>query len=392
MKTRLKAFLLGLAISFGLPLTGAAQDIDLTRTGRTSVSLIMPFDNTAGKITYLAVSNPRGVSESGPRITTHWSYWDEDCTHLVDVNICLTLNGSIVVDTSSVQSVSPEAGPNGPIADLKGHRGYVTVTAYQTDLDCRNAIDSGSILVDSSISGYYTIANPSNGSAFGTDAVGLAEGNAGIAELPDEFVDRIYIQTLNPTSLSDDEVIFIAVAENGGQYAGEPGPIKKSTVTSSAAFFDANETRTSINDIAIGCAKFGTFKPGKESLFSDVLSVDSSGYLQLDQPIVVSTDPNTAPAPLGVDTFIYAMHGMALGSFGVINDGKFETSDNPPSPTPSPVATATAVPTPSNSPSATGTPEPTPTELPPTPTPEPTPTVQPTAQPSPTATFVGPAV
>src|SRR4051812_39079971 len=70
-----------------------------------AAELIMPFDSTEGKSSFLLVSNLTGTSSSGgAQVTTHWTFWSETCDELADFSICLTLNDTVVVDPTNARS------------------------------------------------------------------------------------------------------------------------------------------------------------------------------------------------------------------------------------------------------------------------------------------------
>ena len=92
-------------------------------------------------------------------VTTHWSYWSENCDHLADVYVCLTLNDTVVVNPSEISAIDAGNNPIGPQIDLSGKQGFVVVTAYATDEICSDSSVRGDVLVDDAIVGTYTIAN-----------------------------------------------------------------------------------------------------------------------------------------------------------------------------------------------------------------------------------------
>ncbi len=106
-----------------------------------AASLVFPFDATTGKESFAIVSRG-GVAETSRSIATHWAYWAADCKHLADVVICLTPRDTVVVDPRALQGEVQNGAKNvktGPVIDLSGSRGVVTVTAYRADSSCRIA-------------------------------------------------------------------------------------------------------------------------------------------------------------------------------------------------------------------------------------------------------------
>jgi hypothetical protein len=46
-------------------------------------ALVAPFDAREGRTTFLLASN---VGDK--KLTTHWAFWSDSCSHLADVSIC----------------------------------------------------------------------------------------------------------------------------------------------------------------------------------------------------------------------------------------------------------------------------------------------------------------
>src|SRR5688572_23696544 len=120
-----------LAAAIGFVPTAHA-DIDDTETMLDpAVTLIMPFNVSENHASFQIVSRISGES-SGP-VATHWSYWSESCDHLADVFICLTPKDTVVVDPTALQAQIQIGGENlntGPVVNLAGSKGFVTVTAF----------------------------------------------------------------------------------------------------------------------------------------------------------------------------------------------------------------------------------------------------------------------
>src|SRR5215472_14177195 len=161
------------------PSSAALVDDEYSYT-QPAGELVMPFDDTTSKETFVIVSNITGTSSfGGSRITTHWEFWSDSCAHLLDTSVCLTLNDTIVIDPRHIQCVDGSNQPVGPIGNLDGLRGVVTVTSYETDANCNAFGRSGTIgfgkaiPLDDAIVGSFTIADTSAGFSFGNDALGL---------------------------------------------------------------------------------------------------------------------------------------------------------------------------------------------------------------------------
>ena len=94
----------GLALSLLFACAGTARalvdDRFTTRTQPAS-SLVMPFDQRSGHASFLIASNLAGAAA----VSTHWSFWNEDCSNLGEVSICLTPNDTVVVDPGAVRSL-----------------------------------------------------------------------------------------------------------------------------------------------------------------------------------------------------------------------------------------------------------------------------------------------
>src|SRR5581483_11095596 len=117
-----------------LGLTSTAHAIlfdDQSSLTQPATELVMPFDASDNKSSFLLVSNPDAVSFDAAQVSTHWIFWGTNCRELADVSICLTLNDTIVVDPRNITSVGPDNEPLGPTVNLDGEKGIVTVTAYE---------------------------------------------------------------------------------------------------------------------------------------------------------------------------------------------------------------------------------------------------------------------
>ena len=367
------------------------DDIYTSKT-QPGTTLVMPFDATTGRTSFLLVSNLAGTSGSGvAQVTTHWSFWSESCEHLVNVPICLTLNDTIVVDPTNISPTNAANEPVGPSADLSGSRGFVTVTAYKTDGTCADASLNGFQLVDDALVGTMTLADAAIGKAFAIDALALGVDETGsFVELPDLLLSPdgnqgfLSLQTFNPQTIEESIVILIALKENSGRLAGEVGPIG-SNVSANVSFFDNIETRTSLPDTSIPCTLFSSAVPSDTgSLVPGTVTLDSSGFVQLTNIQVGSTPVGDADGNDGNDTWLYGFHGQSVSMYAAASSGKYEVLGDIVIPTPTPT------PAPTSQPTATPTPAPTSSGAPPPPTPtavtSPTPTPLPTTTAAPTAT------
>jgi len=296
----------------------ALVDDPYTSFTQPANALVMPFDATDDWVSFMIVSNIAGTSgTSGGDIlgvTTHWAYWSETCEHLVDVWVCLTLNDTIVVDPTDISAIDVGNTQIGPRTNLEGERGFVVVTAYETDEICSDGSIRGFLPVDNAIVGAATRANVSAGYSFGNDAIGLGLDDLGAyTELPKTANDDLDVLTLNPTTVDNSSVAFLSLSEMAGSGDTkdiEVGP-NTSTITANLVLYDNLEIPTSLPDYSVRCAGFTTMVPG-EGLIPGSISVDSSGFLRLK-------GLNTSD-----DDFVYAVHGQAVGSYGGSNYGKYE--------------------------------------------------------------------
>ena len=70
----------------------------------------MPFDATAGSISFLTVSHRAGTTPAP--VLTHWSFWSDQCELLLDETVCLAPDGNVVVDPTRVNGrISPRSPP-----------------------------------------------------------------------------------------------------------------------------------------------------------------------------------------------------------------------------------------------------------------------------------------
>ena len=316
------------AVALAVGMLGAGKSHALVDDPYTSFTqpanaLVMPFDETDGHATFFLVSNISGLSPAGDGfiagVTTHWSYWSEDCSHLADVYVCLTLNDTVVVSPADVSAIDAGNNPIGPQIDLSGNRGFVVVTAYATDEICSDSSVRGDVLVDDAIVGTYTMANIESQASFGNDAIGLGTDFFGdYTELPKAGYDKFTIQTFNPETLDDSTVVLLSLKEKSGSgstAAYEVGPNTANTRID-LVYYDNLEIPTSLPEAVINCAEFTTVIPGVGALIPDTISLLSSGILRLD---------NFTPA-IGGETgrFIYGIHGQAVGNFGGSSNMKYK--------------------------------------------------------------------
>lgn len=340
---------LGVAVAGAMALTlssRASADLGGTITfTEPAETLVMPFDLANGRTSFQIVSR---IGGGDPVIATHWSYWSKDCRHLADVLICLTHDDTIVVDPTHLQGSFQSGTANqgvGPIIDLTGEQGMLTVTSFTASLDSQSrnecVIPDPTAVIADQIVGSWTIANPATASAFGHDAIGMSTQN-----FPDAatfFGDSstrlpFFLQTFNPDSLTDSEVILITTEfgdfSGNGRFQGtEIGPISFSgspKLCCDATFIDNLEIPVSLPDVCFDCVGFAAIADslaieGETALIPPTTAINSSGLLQLTNCTVDDPDavPGTSIGESSQTQFIFAFHGQAVGPFGTIANGKY---------------------------------------------------------------------
>jgi len=308
-----------------------------------SGTLIMPFDNTDNHVSFQLVTRLGPGVGAGP-VATHWSYWADDCRHLVDVIVCLTPKDTKVMDPTKVQgeiqSPNPPANNGiGSITDLTGERGLVTVTAFEAStgasgLEC-NITDPDALLLNELLGG-WVIANTSTNAAFGADAIGVGDA------LPDPSLiadggSGIFLQSFNPATLGDSAVIVMTAefpAGNGRFLDSEIGPIRSDLpdgnhVCCNVTYTDNLEITTSLPDLCLECVGFNPISDLQAtgldlSIIPPNTTIDAPGFVQLNN--CQSVDSDGLPGPITDaenEQFLFAVHGEAIGSFGFAIHGKY---------------------------------------------------------------------
>jgi len=226
------------------PTVQAAELGDTVTTLEPAVALVMPFDVTEGRASFQLVSRIGG--ESSDPLATHWSFWSETCDHLADVFICLTPRDTVVVDPAALQGQIQRGQTNtntGPVINLTGEKGFVTVTAFDADTSSQtcDVIDPEAPTGTPALIGSWVVANTSTNAAFGNNAIGIVDGQT-IPSGSDVFLTGpvaggLFLQTFNPLDLQDSEVFFIGLAFPAGnaQFSeSEVGPIPAALSNGSA--------------------------------------------------------------------------------------------------------------------------------------------------------------
>lgn len=267
--------------------------------------LVMPFDATEGKSSFLLVSNINGAA----KVSTHWTFWSETCDELADFSICLTLNDTVVVDPTNARALGAGNEEQGPLINLTGKKGLVTVTAYETNDACADFSHTGAVLADNVIVGTFTFADTSLGYSFGNDAFGLGLNDAGTAViLPDStFVDSYNIEVFDPTSVEASVVVLSHLSE----FAKGPVEPNNAAIRFATTFLDINEIPTSLPDQTAGCVKFTQISADTNTLIPPTVSVTTSGVIRL-HPI----------SGFGPNDYLYSIVGQAVGQFGESSSAK----------------------------------------------------------------------
>lgn len=380
-----KSTLLGLAALAVAAATGARA-----ASAEPAAALVMPFDATAGSVSFLVATHPAGAT-SGVR--THWAFWDESCTPLHAAIVCLPPDGSVVVDPTAVPA------RDGGTRDLSGRRGFVTVTAYDADDDgCTPDDTRRGTLARTALVGSFTLADLATGVSAGGPALAFpADASGAFVDLgaaddaePDVHQAALRLQSFDPADLDVSRVILLALAERSGRDAFrtvEPGPAVdgESGVRAAVRFADRNGASITLPDARLGCATFTSLR--REQMPTLLPSggagdaVASGGFLALESP-------RLGDATLGRTTWLAGFHAQGVGSFGVLAVGDTTLAARS-APTPSP-ATPTATPRPSPTPTPTARPTTTATTPTPRPTTGATPTPRTSATPRPTSSIVAP--
>jgi hypothetical protein len=325
-------------------------------------ALIMPYDDTEGHKSFQIVTRigPADTDGDGDvdNVATHWSYWSKDCEHLADIFVCLTPEDTTVVDPTALQNEIQNGNENnkiGGIIDLTGTKGLVTVTAFEQGSGAGCQILDGEAVLENQIVGAWTIGNITSSSAFSHDAIGFF---APFDNFPDPAIlgdgdtsfPGLRIQSFNPTTLEDSEVILLAVeaserSGNGIFIGSEIGPVSRSfnlaggdtaRVCCDVAYVDNVEARISLPDFCFNCVGFAPIvealtEEGETAIVPPITTLDAPGFLHLTNCEAQQLDPSEGgPSLLGSEEsnqFLFGFHGMAVGPFGAVTSGKYTNVD-----------------------------------------------------------------
>jgi len=324
---------------------------DTVTTLEPAVALVMPFDVTDGRASFQLVSRIGG-EDSNP-VATHWSFWSESCAHLADVFICLTPRDTVVVDPTALQGQIQSGQDNvntGPVINLSGEKGFITVTAYDADTNSQTCepSDPESVSATASLIGSWVVANTSTNAAFGNNAIGIADGQTLPAGadffLTGPVAGGLFLQTFNPLDLEDSEVFFIGLAfpaGNGVFTDTEIGPIPAAlangfAVCCNAQYYDNVESFVSLPDVCLTCSS--TMKIAENDSLAAIdlpaiipvsIPAETSGIVRLTNCVVGNSVDGNVPIgdttinQVDLATFLFAYHGMAVGPFGTSTLGRY---------------------------------------------------------------------
>ncbi len=344
--------ILGLgAALLAAPSVQAAELGDTVTTLEPAVALVMPFDVTDGKASFQLVSRIGG-DDSDP-VATHWSFWSESCDHLADVFICLTPRDTVVVDPTALQGQIQNGQENintGPVINLSGEKGFITVTAFDADTNSQTCEpeDPEAASGTPSLIGSWVVANTATNAAFGNNAIGILDGltlpAGGDFFLTGPVAAGLFLQTFNPLDLQDSEVFFIGLASPAGNAAfadSEVGPIPaalsdgESAVCCNAQYYDNVESFVSLPDICLTCSSSAKIAENESLADIDLPAIipasipaETSGLVRLTNCQVGSDDGDipigdTTINGIDLTTFLFAYHGMAVGPFGTSTLGRY---------------------------------------------------------------------
>lgn len=291
-----------------IPAAAKSEGVSLTQP---ATEIVMPFDATNGKASFLLVSNPFASSRETPAVTTHWIFWGDNCQELANISMCLTQDDTIVVDPTDMRATGRNNEQNGPTVNLRGKRGIVTVTAYETDRNCSDYRSNGSVLAPNALVGTFTIADTNVGYSFGNDALGLFSQGNRIVLPPGYEVERYVLQALNPRNVQS-SLVVLSWLQVGSDGTAAPTSAGRAFY---ANHYDTSETSTSLPDVFVGCADFRTLTGSANSLIPPNVNVNTSGILAL------------TPAR-DYEGVLFGVVGQAVGTFGASSRVKVERDPN----------------------------------------------------------------
>lgn len=421
---------LGVALGVHVLAFGIEDDPAMSFTAG-GAAVAIPYDLTEkgglqkisfGNISNIGCKSPPDVLGPVNQCAVHMAaYLSDGCKHEVDMWLCMTLDSTIPIDPTSLQSKHYDPNTRstvgfGPTLDLSGTRGNITFTSYATD---RNCTPASGVLVDDGLVGDWTISDNSTSSTCSGPGLvhGLDETKSYVQLVePGMNLDRVRVLSFNP-SLIEPLDIGIILQENQGQEVGELGPIDGRVEARSLWCDGQSEACVSRPDLESTCQFFDEQSE----------PFDGGGHFRLSG-FEYFAPGSTDGVPFGSAAGVmgYAFRCQQLASQGANSVGRYTLTAATPEPEPSPggcncipapivggecegtnivcvpdpapTAAPTAVPTAAPTPAATPTAEPTPAATPspaPTASPTPAPTASPepsvSPQPSLTPALIGPS-
>jgi len=275
------------------PRQAVAQTIVGPNTDFPDANVLMPFDATGPRVSYLALSWT-GDND----ISAQWFFYEENGRLLAQVSrAVLSAGGTDIVDVTRVTNrvyQNNQLVETGSPQSFAGKRGFVVVSGNDQPW----------------IAGSWTIANTQTNAAFGGSAAGFGVVG-GLAPGP-----TLVGNTFNPATLQDSQLILIALNPAEGNSVtsltdGNPAPggvLMKATV----------ELRGNAGD---GLLARRTLDLTTTALFSPIAAVFPGSSLNSSATIVAYADEGAAYAPWDPDGDnttlpIVGFYGQTLGAFG----------------------------------------------------------------------------
>jgi hypothetical protein len=286
------AALAGMVSLLGVSTAQAIDSDGATSLTQPANTLIMPYDATEGKASYMIVSNLSGESMATPAVLTLWEWTNSEGVLENTVLACLDLNQTIVQDAADT---------------APGSKGMVVVTAWETNEGCTEPL----ALTDNAIVGTYTFADISEQFSYGGDAIGVGLGDNGAPMLPDGYVGSIDVQTFNPQTLDDSSVVILSVAQSQSSLIVS----NETSITAALSFYNNAGDVSNFSDVSVRGATFASMKPGG-GLISSELGVSTSGFLRMQFS-------EGAIGGGSGGSFIYGVHGQSVGQFGGSSNFKY---------------------------------------------------------------------
>jgi len=292
MRRSLVAAVLAAVLSL-VPAAARAQTVVGPNTDFPDANVLMPFDATGPRVTYLAMSY---VGDND--ISAQWFFYEENGRLLAQVSrAILSAGGTDVVDVTRVTNRVYENNQlvdRGNPQSFAGKRGFVVVTGSDQPW----------------LAGSWTIANTQTNAAFGGSAAGFGV-IGGLAPGP-----TLVGTTFNPATLQDSELILIGLngsSENSvtSLTNGNPPPggvLMKMTV----------ELRGNTGD---GLLAQRTVDLNGTALFDSLSGIFQGSSLNGSATIVAYADEGPAYSPYDPDGDnttlpLIGFYGQTLGAFG----------------------------------------------------------------------------